>query len=93
MWCFLNFAFPHLGQTSPQVLQPSVPGMLAKATGQAPSRQGEAGTISDSIKRPRCSADPADGPFSYSVFQVFSLFSCRLRGASFKMDDCLRPSH
>lgn len=93
MWCFLNFAFPHLGQTSPQVLQPSVPGMLAKATGQAPSRKGAAGTISDSIKRPRGWADPADGPFSYPVFQVFSLFSRGLQGASFKMDDCLRPSH
>lgn len=27
--------FPHLGQTSPQVLQPSAPGTRAKATGQA----------------------------------------------------------
>lgn len=92
MW-FLNFEFPHLGQTSPQVLQPSVPGMLAKATGQAPGRRGEAGAIADSIKRPHCSAYPADVPFSYPEFQVFSLFSCSLHGVGFKMDDCLRPSH
>lgn len=87
---FLIFKFPHLGQTSPRVLQPSAPGMQAKATGQASGRKEEDDTISDFIKRPYCSAYL---PSSYPVFQVFSPFSCILQGASFKMDDCLRPSH
>lgn len=93
LWCFLNFQFPHLGQTSPRALQPSAPGMQAKATGQASGGKEEADTISGSIQRPYCSAYPIDVPSSYPVFQVFSLFSCILQGASFKMDDCLRPSH
>jgi len=34
LWCFLNFGFQLLGQTLPQVSQPSAPSMQAKATGQ-----------------------------------------------------------
>lgn len=36
---------------------------------------------------------PCDVPALRPVFQVFSLFSCVLRGAGFKMDDCSQASH
>lgn len=35
MFLLLSFTFQHLGQTVPQVLQPSAPGIQAKTTGRA----------------------------------------------------------
>lgn len=87
MWCFLNFGFEHLGQTLPQVLQPSAPGMQAKATGQG------SGSNRINEEASQSSVDPSNVSSSYPVFQVFSLFSCSLQGTGLKMDDCLRPSH
>lgn len=93
LWCFLDFEYPHLGQTSPRVLQPSALGMQAKATGQALGRKAEAATFLHYKKRLWRSAYPIDLPFFLPcVFRCFPFSAAFSREPALKwMIACDRP--